>query len=404
MKSLRLALILSLGFSFAACGKVVPLTDGDGGATVDGSEGELADASIAERCAAPIAFEDLGLCLEKAQCQQLVRCTPLFKDIEECEANIADVFNDFSEQVLLFGNAIDAGKASYDANIAADCLESFATGSCDSDGGSEACEAVFRGTTAANGACLEEFECDELGSRCDDQGCDGTVECCLGNCLSPVNVGQNCDIAHCRPGDKCVQDPTSSSSTCQSGGAGSTCANHFDCDEEMLCDFTLGRCAPDRPAGAACSDRRECEGDLDCVFGICGSVDSLGDACEFDCLGPLTCIGNQCAALPGLGEACPSSRCDSILLDCVGDTSGPRLCSNKRALDETCGQRLCLPGLVCEDQLPQPPAITRCIEPLSNGAECFSDRTCSSGHCAFNMQAGRDLCSDPLDCYSELTF
>tara|TARA_R110002096_G_scaffold77896_4_gene183213 strand:+ start:9248 stop:10459 length:1212 start_codon:yes stop_codon:yes gene_type:complete len=403
MNSLRLALILSLGFSFAACGKVVPLTDGDGGTTVDGREGELPDASIAERCAAPIAFEDLALCLEKAQCQQLVRCTPLFKDIAECEANLADVFNDFSEQVILFGNAIDAGKAAYDADIAADCLDSFATGSCDSDGGSEACEAVFRGTSASNSACLEEFECAELGSRCENQGCDGTVECCLGNCVSPVNVGQNCEFAPCRLGDKCVSSPTSPTATCQSGDAGSTCSDTFDCDDELFCDINQSRCAPDRPAAASCIDRRECEGDLDCVFGTCGSVASAGDACEFGCLGTLTCVNNQCAALPGLGEDCPTSQCNSILLDCVGP-SGAQQCGNKGELDETCGERQCMPGLVCEDRLPQPPTVTRCIEPLSNGAECFSDDTCDSGHCAFNMQAGQELCSDPLDCYSEVTF
>ncbi len=404
MKTLRLALLASLSFSFAACGKVVPL-DGDGGVATDGRSGDggddLSDGSVSGACEAPIAFEDLGACLTEAQCQQFTRCTSIFKDLDECTTYLPSLFGDFTSQVELFGFAIDAGKANYDPNVAADCLAGFATASCDGEGPEEACDAVFRGTTPPNGTCLEEFECAALGSRCNNDQCDGTVECCTGFCASPVATGQDCSNDPCQPGDICVF--SGGSITCQSGDMGSECNDTFECDDNMFCDFNQGRCAPDRPNGAACTDRQECSGDQDCVFGICGNVDTVGATCEFSCLGPLQCENGTCAELPAMGEACPAGQCNSILLDCVGPAAA-EVCVAKQGLDEICGQRQCLPGLLCEANLPQPPQVTRCIEPLNNGSACFSDDSCISQNCAFNPQTQQAFCADQLDCYTKAPF
>ncbi len=402
---LRFALLASLAFSLSACGKVVPL-DGDGGLTTDGRDGDggnVVDGGVGGPCEAPIAFEDLQECLAAAQCEQFVRCTPFFKDLDECKEHLATM-SDFARQVTIFGYAIDAGKISYDPNEAATCLEGFATASCDSEGPEQGCDLVFRGEQVPGGTCLDDFECAELGSRCSIDSCPGGVECCLGSCSSPVGIGENCNSDRCLPGDVCVRNLAMGNDFfCQSGNQGSPCSDSFECDDDQYCDLTLNLCAPDKPAGATCGDRQECAGDQDCVFGSCGSIDTVGAPCEFSCLGSLTCDSGLCEPLPGLGELCPTGQCNSFLLDCVGPGT-TQACVNKAGLGDNCGQRQCSPGLVCEAELPQPPPVPKCIEPLENGAECFTSSTCQSNHCAFNQQTKQSFCADILDCYSEVPF
>ena len=408
MTKFTISILASLTLSLAACGKVVPLEAGDGGANTDsgtGDGGSSADADVKAACDSPIAFDDLPACLVEAQCQQFTRCTSLFLDLEECKANISSLGGDFDVQLVRFANAIDAGKAEYDPVAAATCLESLSGAACSQNGDQTACDLVFHGNTPPDGACLEEFECGALGSNCNNQNCDGTAQCCAGSCQPPVDVGQLCNSDPCKPGDHCVRSTSGGQNNfvCQSGNNGSPCEQSFECDDQLFCEPSLGSCVPTRPSGANCASQDECSGDDDCVVGTCQSIDTAGDACNGFCLGSLSCQNGTCVALPGQGENCTAfGQCNSVTLDCFGTTT-VSMCVPKQGLGDNCDPRECAPGLVCEAELPSPPANAKCIMPLPTGSACDRDRHCASNECDFGA-TNAGVCVAPVDCYSELSF
>ena len=387
MKIRYLFLIASLGL-LVTCGNVVPIA-GDGG-------NEDGDATSRDVCDSPIALEDFAGCFYRALCEQEVRCNPFYKDREECETIFLSN-GGFSRRLEFFESAVAAGKTTFDGEAAATCFSQFETATCFSDGpDSVECDSIFIGTVAAGGSCIDDIECSVLGSYCTGDSCDGSVQCCTETCFSPVEIGESCAVAPCQPGDQCVFDENNVQ-VCQSGAPGTDCISNSDCDLEAFCSDQSNECEADRPVASACSESSQCQGNLRCVGATCTPVDSVGAACNASCIGGLGCFDGQCSEVPGLGELCPNSRCNSLTLVCAG-AMGSETCVSKQGVNEVCGPTLpCLPGLLCESDLPNPPASPECVELRADGETCSDEDHCRSGRC--DPASGE--CAPAIDCYAE---
>jgi hypothetical protein len=327
--------------------------------------------SFAAACgsnAPSIAYSDLDDALQKARCEQLVRCHE-FPDQASC-TSFSRVLPNTS-----IAAAISAGKIHYDGAQAQDCVTQTSQLSCDTTAHDAhvtpaACDQMFAGTVAGGTSCSLDEECAsgtcDLPASCPDFGC------CVGSC---------------RP-------------TQAAAGPGGSCARITDCKSGLVCggDDT---CHTPGAMGATCAIDRECTDNLACVG---GSASTAG----------------TCQPLPKLGEACPffrcadaNLRCDSTTTRCVafGLPGDPCPTGSECGFNFECNTTtmLCEPfptlGMACDGNcqgesycaIREGATTGTCSALLANNAACDGDQQCQSSDCQDG--AAFSSCIDKYVCY-----
>jgi len=298
--------------------------------------------------------------------------------------------------------ALEAGRASLDADTVATCVARVETALEDCSLGNADyfafCQAVILDDAAIGdpcavggavcaggaGACLPVpggvLLCRALaleGAPCEPGTCARGLACASGRCAAPAAEGASCvSISGCRDGLRCVAGACRTSRVAE-GGA---------CTETAACAFGLscegGRCAAPRStmcteAGSGCPSLSVCRTTMEsrCIppldaGGRCdtGAFCGPGLYCDFDAAPAV------CRVFPGVGEPCPiglcrgdawctpSGRCDPLGMRgelCVTDTGGDGcaeglscasgLCGDPPALGQPCGAFAeCAAGLACQ--------------------------------------------------------
>jgi hypothetical protein len=394
---MRCILLLSVGL--VACGSPVAVDGGSGstGGSVGGSSGGmlactptggtgglpwpvLADAGIALEAFPSVYFS--------AFCQAMANCYPMADYlVAECTLSLGS-FNDFAFQectsALCGGHlvqppddvqaevrAVAAGRLSYRAQQAVDCLGTPWPLACDqgqlSPTPPAACQGVFVGTVGDGGACYLDVECEGEGCVL-DAGCPGLCQPQTPPAASLSAAGDECP---------CVTGLTCAQGLCWGGAAlGASCGSAFDCQPGFYCSPARGRtCQPQLGDCAPCTENLiesqdawsgQCQPGFFCrglasladggiAPGVCTPPLSEGDACVVDitpgqfagpvtgCLPGLDCIGGSCALPPGAGA------CQDDDTPCLVGTAACFIPTGQcqPVSDSQCTQASCAPGLSC---------------------------------------------------------
>jgi hypothetical protein len=300
----------------------------------------------------PLDKTDLQSAFVDAQCTHLVSCG-VFPDSNACHRAYTGYI--FAVEPTKFA-AIDAGKILYDGVAARECIDSYATASCDRTQQSarvspDACDHVVEGTLDAGVSCVLDDEC--VSKKCDIPVC--VVECCSGFCASgsaPTRapVGGSCLSAACAAGSYC--DLTSETCAPLVAKSGS-CQQDYQCAYGLAC-FN-GSCAPPPTLGQACTGLRSCR-DIGTVCNqtsmqcIADGLPAAACASSADCSPFYRCDATgHCAEGSGLGGSCTTSS------DCF--------------LDQT----------FCA--IPTGQTTGSCASSQADGGTCTADRDCAAGHC-----------------------
>ena len=327
--------------------------------------------------------------LEIARCQYDARCGLIAPSLEpQCEADVMTSAAVEAKQYDLVA-AINAGHIRYDDGAAQTCLALLKTASCIADQSVVDCSSVLTGLVALGGTCLSVIECANGDCSTFIPGCPGTCQArfITAPCTAPCALGDHCDsaTATCIPGvalgGACGNDlPCQPALTCEGNlpSLGSTtpeklglCGSVLPLGAPCVSDFTyrsgdpcaLGlfcdedTCAARLGIGAACSTNKACQDGLDCTGlrydvnpsiidqkGACAPYVEIGGPCtqnavESGCTDDALCdqTSNTCQPLAILpwGDDCSGNNqdrcadhltCDSSLLHCVQNTTGPVVC------------------------------------------------------------------------------
>ena len=329
-----------------------------------------------------LALEEVPAAYAKALCNLYQRCNPFARawlPDSDCEAYFQNTIENqgFADIV----DAIDNGRATYNGQQMASCLDSISSRACeDIDAPDpESCDKAALGSVARGEDCTTDIECEG------DSICDFSNSC-PGVCAGRLNAGEACsgddqckDNLTCSTDtDQCVE-PALAGEDCE-GGVAPVCADALFCvgdDEESS---TPGTCKPvaevfSAQTGEAC--------DLDegpyCVEGAACVVDELTeDGATFQCV---KVAGNGEACLLGAPNPCePGLRC-----------AGLDITSDPPVIEGTCAPTLSA-GAECDPILPFdcgfnaaciPDAndVHHCVSPKNNGVSCTLDAECWSENC-----------------------
>jgi hypothetical protein len=279
-----------------------------------------------------IPIEELGPELREAFCARLVRC-----GLVDTEASCAELVDLNDEEVQA---GVAAGTVAYDGEAARECLDAFASASCDASAESArvdppACAEAVRGTVADGGGCEANVEC--ISGDCMTTSCQ--MACCPGTCATTVAdaaVGSSCAAAPCVEGAYC--DATM---TCRTLiGVDQACNGNFECGYGLYCEQTSGpgvcRDAPNRgdscPVGLCADLGDRCdEGTMTCV-----ALSAAGGPCTdlFSCQAQLVCgsATTTCIEPPAVGQPCPDGACESAgwcdaNMMCLADKPDGQMCT-----------------------------------------------------------------------------
>jgi hypothetical protein len=303
-------------------------------------------------CSAGIDYDHFADTLIDARCTYYVRCGVAASGTE-CTAFYQRIATDNPST----NAAIDAGKILYHDDIAQDCIDAYASLSCDSTeqpvDALDVCNTVLTGTVAMGGACAFDKECES--ANCDVPSCPSA--CCTGTCGAPTtlpSIGQAC-TAFCAGDAYCGADnlchaPLAEGAACTSEPCafGLYCAGAFGTQP--------GRCKPLPHLGEACEGACA-EVGATCA-GTCVPVGILDDPCTADaqCSMFYQCNGTQCALLPTIGMPCRTT---------------------------------CYEAAYCDG--------TTCVAQKSNGATCLRGDECDSHYCETGATTG--TCADLPVCF-----
>lgn len=327
----------------------------------------------------------------------------------------------------------------YDARLAQDCADAYATRSCaEYQSTPDSCANFLKPAANLRQPCYDGFqECVEGVCRgaacprtCQPRGVAGEVcrqdsDCVarlfcrkstttpgVGTCAAYAGIDEACDTdTRCLEGLWCFM------SQCrQLPMAGQACL-YGRCDDLSYCDLSLdgGTCAPGKNRGAGCLPG-QCLPDLVCgaLTQVCEPrvLEQAGVPCTWEqrCPAATVCVGwtqgapGTCEAPHVEGEAC--TRHDDCVanLACLpadgGKVCGPRLekgasCDDARAcgLQATCAMGHCVelrePGQACDEACAclWGPCVDagssglKCAGPLGPGGACATGDDCASGRC-----------------------
>lgn len=271
----------------------------------------------------PVALTDLPGKLADAVCIFETRCG-LMPDVATCHA----VFDPATTDVAQLTAYTNAGKLTYDADKAGECLTSYRDAACSWDGEGSlgpaaVCDDVFTGDKVAGVGCFLDEEC--VGDLiCETQDCAGG--CCPGTCkdkAAPAAVGADCSAAPCADGAYCAFDATGAAACADRVAVGGACAAVDACVSGATCRLDTGTCVAVGGDGAQCDPAAfaSCAGIdrwCDPASSTCVARKSIGSACGGDgeCIEAAACVSGTCRARPGPGEACGAGATGG---GCLGD-------------------------------------------------------------------------------------
>jgi hypothetical protein len=310
-------------------------------------------------CGGSVDLADFPNELESASCANAVKCG-LFTSEAECKKYV-------SLEVAQIIATVNADKASYDADKAADCLDALRGRSCSTSSESQretpsACDGTFKGKTAAGGACTD-------GSQCSSGSCNmpqSDMACAAGTCgLDEAALGASCAMADCQAGSYCNDAQVCAALL----PAGAMCFANRDCAYGMTCFGEPGKCTATAATGASCATA-DCDkaGDIcDTTTMLCKAKGREGDACPASfagfaaCINPLVCDQTtlKCAARPAIGAACFSA---------------------------------CEAGAFCNQ------TSKKCEAEKADGGACAGDLQCVSNNCEKPSGAQMGTCKTPTVC------
>jgi hypothetical protein len=317
-------------------------------------------ASVVAGCAshsanAPIAIGDFPGAVQAALCEKEVRCG-LYDEVATCRS---DLFGHDDSPSYFYSAglaAVAAGRATYDAQAAGDCIMGYGTSACDqaNDGQPSVCATVTTGLSATGASCAIGAEC--ASGYCAIPG--GSSTCPTGMCADLPAAGQPCPDFVCAAGARCDSTDLMCRAFVQQGGACNAgygeCASDLDCVPNA--GFSgPGTCQPMIADGAACTPSGGTSYPIGCV--------ELGDFCSAD---SKTCIRRRTA-----GESCnPNDLGCANALVCTSQHT----CMLEPTVGQPCTAQ-CSDASFCD------PDTHTCTAFLRNGATCTSPFDCASYNC-----------------------
>ncbi len=377
--------------------------------------------------------------LNQQRCAYLKRCGLIANApaaVDACIAFFEATYCSASKWPAL----VEARSLAYDAFVAQACAAAFDTRSCEDFqtlpsacgaflspnaylgqrcyGNDQCREGVCRGTSCPGrcslpGALLDPCEEDddcEPGLYCNTRDSNTSVgRCAAPRLLSePCAKGERCAAGlHCSKAllceplaqvgqpcfdGACVEDAwcsgtTSDVGTCQSrGGIDAGCSNDRQCQANLLCAQTIGRCVASEPLSAdepclprqTCGPGLVCAGLTDHAAGSCQPPQRTGESCATsgDCRDDLACAQDagiaRCGPRRANGASCSTSRDCQVFSRCALGKCQPLPFPGEACLEGACAWGMCQA---------QADGGTQCIGTLPPGDSCFTDRDCGSGRC-----------------------
>jgi hypothetical protein len=246
---------LVLAFGVGACGDV-----GDG----DNQAQAVSKEEMPERIAELKCEKEFSCCSASEREALMVGFSDDYSTEQDCKDAIeARALEDLPAR----RDAVEAGRASYNAEKVGECLAYVESKSCsDFDSGNfvEECFPLFAPKVEPGGSCEEGFECKS-------GFCVGSM------CVSYAAGGEDCSESICQDGFYCNSSDVCSATKTKSNGE--SCSDYAAC-ESAICENSV--CRPKRTGGESCDDNSEC------VSGVC-DMSGLGDT---TCLADPVCDGN----------------------------------------------------------------------------------------------------------------
>jgi len=339
-----------------------------------------------------------------------------------------------------------AGKACTN-NSSTECASGYCVdGYCCNTACNGICEACSNALTGqANGACKPIPNGTASGKDCIDQGaatcgqtglCNGASGCqkyaattlCadIGVCASETSrfVPDQCD-----GNGSCTDKGTQACNagySCQAGVCNTSCTVDANCASSYFCDTVTNTCVADHKQGQTCKSDRQCEGNANCVDGVC--CDSACTGTCRSCLKNRTGLAadgvcgntlddtdpeNECATDVGYPASCKApGTCDGQgacrVYAKVGIVAKANVCGTTTLTQTTCDgagnldphDTPCYPykcnaaGNGCRVACTKDTVAAdcdsnafcgvsgTCVGQKPDGAECRSNDECKSTHCA----------------------
>jgi hypothetical protein len=266
------------------------------------------------------------------------------------------------------GDAVEAGRMTYDRASAEACLAAYAVGGCpgvtyaEPRNTLEACALAIAPAVPEGGECITGADCVAPGS------CASPDQTCPGHCVG-------------------------------AGALGATCDDFAQCGRGLWCDGTR-TCAPRKGSGEPCATALECMENLTCDGVSCSYVAGEGESCATlvcDPFQPLYCdgAGATCLAIPVYGQPCGNGAicaqgyyCDPSNSRCYSRPTSPQLEGG------FCGFEIpCASGLWCDDTL----GVPVCKARRALGTSCANANEClQPGWCDMSGSPLAWTCTAPL--------
>jgi len=266
-----------------------------------------------------IAIDHFSAEAEDAFCDNLVRCGD-YPDKDTCKTVV------YARNQLIAD--VQTGKIVYNGAAAADCLQSMRGFGCRLSTKPPipaSCDAIFRGTVADAGACLEDEAC--VSGHCNLESCTADQMCCAGVCEARIPLGGACRAFEtCVVGTFCQQDEIT--------GAG-------------FCVMPIAAGQPCRPGFDECADNLYCFGGPSGAPSTCGTLPAEGQPCGG---GSSICDDNQ-------------DICDSTT----------HVCTPRVALGGNCASGICQSFATCD------PTSKTCVVRGRVGSSCTDSESCVAG-------------------------
>ena len=358
-----------------------PIGTPDGGATevAGDADDETVQEDVAPETIAPEAPTPANWCRVWADslCSMLARC-PWPGGALRSEADCRTETETTCSDVSFLEATVAAGRMTFDAAVAAECLAATRDLSCDDFYERVAttmlphpaiCQTAIQSVVPAGETCHVGIEC-AAGNRC-VFGAD-----CPGTCKAWTAPGGACDVAH--PCETLVATCTAGVCTLLPATVGDACLNGA-CSYPLVCGTLTSTCQPAGLEGAACHAQGECLFGLVCfratpaVEGQCLPLRQADESCFEDahCSPDLVCAGGLCKPPPTVGEPCPELRCREAWCN-TGEVTPT--CAPLPNEGEPCVQfALCAGGLWCD--------FGTCAALKAAGADCVAHRECASNRC-----------------------
>ncbi len=374
---------------------------------------------------APLTIDTLTPAFVSAYCKSASSCPTSylwFASPDSCATLFGAKLSSMEEPAL-----VKAGRLTFNADKAAECLAAISGGSCALEkGGPQACRDAFVGVVATGASCEDDRVCVSHWCKGVNQKSATNTSGC-GVCTEAIKVGEACTGTGCAVGSKCIGDK------CVADGSvavGAECAGESSCGASAFCDYdgSKQKCVAFAASGEACKSSSACAGGLMCLAkamtdksGTCGAARKLGDACFAmgkpgqsggDCGPGLACgiIGDpdgksvpklNCVAQKKMGEAC-TSYWECGMLDAVCISSK---CAAWPAIGQPCAKVVfsfsCGQNAMCNKDgncAALPKIGEACTDLCAQGLSCKFTPGANDGKCAAQPAAG-DVCTQDMDCH-----